>query len=253
MRVAFRRQVLRMPRWLACALIVAVSVSLSVAAALVMGQAAHQDPSYYRSALKISAVVPVLVASPVSWFVVSLLHEVESAHTTALNLAWRDELTGLLHRRRFVELAERELDAARRSAVPLAAALIDLDHFKDINDEFGHAVGDAVLRAAAQACSQALRNTDLIARWGGEEFVVVLPVAEPGAAAEVVERVRAAIAAQVLTGPGGVPVRCTASIGLAQFDPRSLAFDDLIRGADLAMYQAKATGRNRVVVSGPLT
>ena len=118
--------------------------------------------------------------------------------------------------------------------------MIDLDHFKHINDEFGHEVGDAVLRAAARACAQALRGTDLIARWGGEEFVVVLPVAGPGAAAEVVERVRTAIAAQVVTGPGGVTVRCTASIGLAQFDPGLAAFDDLIRGADLARYPAEA-------------
>jgi diguanylate cyclase (GGDEF)-like protein len=250
MRVAIRRHVLRMPPWLACVLIVAVSVGLSFGAAIVLGQAANQGPSYYRSALTISVVVPMMVASPVSWVVVNLLHEVESAHASALNLAWRDELTGLLHRRRFVELAQRELDLARRNAAPLAAALIDLDHFKRINDEFGHEVGDAVLRAAARACAQALRGTDLIARWGGEEFVVVLPVASPGAAAEVVERVRTAIAAQVVAGPGGVPVRCTASIGLAQLDPGSAAFDDLIRDADLAMYQAKATGRNRVVVAG---
>jgi diguanylate cyclase (GGDEF)-like protein len=252
MILAIRRHVLRMPPWLACLLIVAVSVGLSFGAAIVMGQAAQQGPSYYRSALKISVLVPLMVATPVSWVVVNLLHEVESAHASALNLAWRDELTGLLHRRRFVELAQRELDLARRSAAPLAAALIDLDHFKQINDEFGHEVGDAVLRATANACAQALRGTDLIARWGGEEFVVVLPLASPGAAAEVVERVRAAIAAQEVAGPGGVPVRCTASIGLARFDPSSAAFDDLIRRADLAMYQAKATGRNRVVVACPL-
>jgi diguanylate cyclase (GGDEF)-like protein len=250
MTLEIRRWVLRMPPWLACMLIVAVSVGLSLSAAILFGQAAQQGASYYRSALAISVVVPMLVASPVSWVVVNLLHEVETAHAEALNLAWRDELTGLMHRRRFVELAQRELDLAQRSAAPLAAALIDLDHFKRINDEFGHEVGDAVLRATARACARALRGTDLIARWGGEEFVVVLPLAGPGAAAEVLERVRTAIAEQVVAAPGGVPVRCTASIGLASLDAGSAALDDLIRRADLAMYEAKASGRNRVVVAG---
>jgi diguanylate cyclase (GGDEF)-like protein len=253
----------RVPDWLrapvlamrpgpAIALVVLVSVVMSVAALVLTTWLVQGgfSPTFGRY-LVIAVASPLMVATPVAWVIVTLLHEAEAARAEAQRLAWHDELTGLLARRRFLELAQREVDLARRNGQPVAVGLLDLDDFKKVNDTHGHEAGDQVLRAVAQACRATLRSTDLIGRWGGEEFVLLLPATGAEGAAEVLERVRAAIAARA-TVHRGTPIACTASIGavlVAPDTPRWL--DDLMQEADVAMYRAKQAGKNRVVVDAP--
>lgn len=247
MEGAFRRFVLRSPPGLSIAFVVACSVGLSVAALFAvtllagLGFAGH-FPIY----VGIAIACPLLVATPVSWIIVRLVHEAESARRSAQTLAWSDELTGLLSRRRFAELARRELDIAHRSGRRPCAVLIDLDDFKRINDAHGHGVGDAVLRALAACVRSSLRGSDLAGRWGGEEFALLLPDTTAQPAAEVMHRLRAALREQRVKAGAGVQVGCTASIGVAPWSGPDERFEELFGRADAAMYAAKAAGKDRV-------
>ena len=157
-----------------------------------------------------------------------------------------DALTGLPNRRRFAEIAEHELARSRRSGHPLTLALGDIDFFKRINDQHGHAAGDHVLRTVANLLQGALRDYDSVARWGGEEFVVLLPDTDASRAQAIVERLRQTIAESHPSFEGAlIPV--TMTLGVAQF-----ADDDnwhaVVARADEALYRGKAAGRNRVEV-----
>ena len=151
--------------------------------------------------------------------------------------AHRDELTNLANRRAWDELITRELTSARRNRRPLTVAVLDLDHFKRFNDRYGHLAGDDLLRDAATAWSHALRDPDVLARWGGEEFVVLLPDTRAPEAVTVIERL------QKVT-PGGQSF----SAGVASLLDSDTA-ESLVAAADTAMYQAKAAGRHRVFTS----
>lgn len=161
-----------------------------------------------------------------------------------------DHLTGLANRRALFDACELELQRWRRAPRPLSVVLIDADHFKRINDEFGHAAGDAVLRHLAAGMSATFRALDVVARLGGEEFVVLLPGCDEASAMAVAQRLCDSIAAQAVTVDGG-QVRCTISIGLAKMDDAIDSVDALIERADRAMYAAKTAGRNRVAVWRP--
>lgn len=153
-------------------------------------------------------------------------------------LARTDKLTGLHNRRAFDELVEREMARARRTGEPLALALLDLDRFKVYNDTYGHQAGDELLRAAAEAWSERLRDVDVLARWGGEEFVILLPdIRPPDTAETVVDRLRQA-----------TPMGQTCSAGVAVWDG-SEEVAALVARADAALYRAKTEGRDRVVVA----
>jgi diguanylate cyclase (GGDEF)-like protein/PAS domain S-box-containing protein len=152
-------------------------------------------------------------------------------------LAASDALTGLPNRRALDDQLPREMARALRSGSELCLAIIDIDHFKSYNDNFGHLAGDKVLRDCAAAWDGALRGEDTILRFGGEEFLVILPDCGPGDAAEIVERLRAA-----------TPDGQTCSAGLAVWKPGE-SVDDLLGRADLALYEAKESGRNRLVAS----
>lgn len=161
-------------------------------------------------------------------------------------LATRDSLTGLLNRRAFLEAALGEFARARRQASPLAILMLDIDHFKCINDEFGHAAGDEVLRSMAKSVMPCLRDYDLFARFGGEEFVVLLPATSLEEARLVAERLREAVA-QTTAWFEGKAICCTLSVGLAVARGNHRDLDALLREADMALYAAKQSGRNRVV------
>ena len=161
-----------------------------------------------------------------------------------------DHLTGLANRRALFEACELELQRWRRSPRPLSIVLIDADHFKRINDDFGHATGDAVLRHLAAGLSATFRAMDVVARLGGEEFVVLLPGCDEQAATTVAQRLCDCIAAQSVTVDGGT-VRYTVSAGVAAMDASVQDVDALIERADRAMYAAKAAGRNRVECWSP--
>jgi len=166
--------------------------------------------------------------------------------TEVKRLATTDALTGISNRRHFLLLGERLFETARRYGQPLSALMLDVDHFKRVNDRYGHAVGDEVLRALALRCRESLRSADLLGRYGGEEFAMLLPMtqAEP-AESLLAERIRRAIAHEPFaTGAG--PVSITASIGMATLSPALSSLEELLVRADASLYDAKAAGRDQV-------
>jgi two-component system cell cycle response regulator len=163
-------------------------------------------------------------------------------------LAITDPLTLALNRRALTDRLNGELDRARRYALVLSVLMIDIDHFKQVNDRFGHVVGDEVLRSVAQILQREARSVDVVARYGGEEFVVVLPETGEEGAYAFAQRVCDRIGQeQLVHGPGFEQLRVTVSVGVATFPaPGVETTDGLIELADEAMYRAKAAGRNRV-------
>ncbi len=149
-----------------------------------------------------------------------------------------DELTGLCNRRRFEEVLDRSVASASRYKRPLSILVIDIDHFKTFNDDFGHEVGDLVLQTVAKAIDGARRNVDLVARWGGEEFAVLCPETSLDGASELGERIRSVVTEIKL--PYG-PITVSVGVASADHEPESL-----FNRADAAMYRAKANGRNQV-------
>lgn len=165
-------------------------------------------------------------------------------------VAMSDTLTGLLTRRAFMDhVGREELRARRQGGAPLSILLFDLDHFKSVNDRFGHDIGDKVLVRSAEAIGGSLRGTDVLARFGGEEFMALLPSADSEAARAVAERARLAVEALTFAGPRE-PERVTVSIGVATYRPDD-SFEAVYRAADAALYMAKRAGRNRVQCDAP--
>lgn len=159
-----------------------------------------------------------------------------------------DPLTGLFNRRHFDAALKRELARARRKGVPVALVVVDIDHFKRVNDGFGHAVGDAVLRTIAQQVRLGIREGDIACRYGGEEMVILLPECTAATAQARAEAMRLAIAAVVPNPQGDGPERMTASFGVAAYPDHAHDAESLFWSADKALYRAKQQGRNRVVV-----
>lgn len=162
-----------------------------------------------------------------------------------------DELTGLGNQRAFHETLERELAIARRSGVPVGLVLLDLDDFKQVNDVHGHPTGDRLLAEVGRVLRGAVRSTDTVTRWGGEEFAVVLPHTDLQGAAVAAESVRVAISRIRVPLPDGKGLRVTASLGVASSPSCSRDPDGLYAVADEALYDAKQAGKNRVGVAGP--
>lgn len=171
-------------------------------------------------------------------------HQLQDAMTRLEEVAIRDSLTGLFNRRHFMERIEEEMARAERQGNPLHLALIDLDHFKKINDTWGHQAGDQVLVRFAETARSALRRSDLIARYGGEEFVILLTAGDTADIRQVLERLRSMLSSLHFGGKQGFSV--TLSAGLASWRPGDTV-DSLFRRADVALYRAKETGRNRLV------
>lgn len=166
-------------------------------------------------------------------------------------LATTDSLTGALNRGRFMMRAAGEVARARRSGGPLSAIMLDIDHFKKINDTHGHATGDEAIRSVVRVCRTVVRGGDVLGRLGGEEFAILLPDTPPQGAAHLAERLRVALAATEVPRPGGGAVTFTVSIGVSALHPGVKAGQDevsaLLARADEALYRAKNGGRNRVV------
>ena len=178
--------------------------------------------------------------------ILELCEQLVAARESLTERAMRDSLTGLLNRGAVLEALGRELGRAKRNSAPVGVILADLDHFKRINDTFGHLAGDAVLREATRRMHASRRVYDYIGRYGGEEFLVVVPGCNLELAARVAERMRTAIGAdEVDTAEGRISL--TISLGVSAFEPAIGAdADTLIRAADRALYRAKDLGRNRV-------
>lgn len=164
------------------------------------------------------------------------------------SLALTDALTGLQNRRSLFELGKVEFSRAHRMGRAFCCMMLDLDHFKRVNDTYGHPIGDEVLKEFAKRCKSSVREVDLVGRYGGEELIILLPETDPKAAMQVAERLRASIAATPFKVTGNeIPV--TVSIGVATKDENTLHLETLIARADQAMYIAKHKGRNRVAIS----
>lgn len=179
---------------------------------------------------------------------VELVGAVERRNAELEVMATTDSLTGLANRRRFAERAEDEIRRALRYETPLSLIVGDVDHFKAVNDGWGHDVGDQALRHVADIWRRELREVDLSARQGGEEFVALLPETAASQASLVAERIRTVIADTPLATDGGASLALTISLGVASLAPGE-GLVDLMRRADQAMYQAKGAGRNVVRVA----
>jgi diguanylate cyclase (GGDEF)-like protein len=193
---------------------------------------------------RLQAVVLGLSAAVMAVLVALIVRHVSAAKQLR-TMAMTDELTRLPNRRHLLSVAHERLDDARRAGTPISVLALDVDHFKRINDTFGHEVGDTVLRRVAQAARGALRHDDHIGRTGGEEFVVVLPHADAAQALEVAERLRAAVE-RLDWADVDAALRVTVSVGVAERAPADADFAALSRRADDSLYRAKQTGRNRV-------
>jgi diguanylate cyclase (GGDEF)-like protein len=194
-----------------------------------------------------SMFAPGVVVCLLVWEVNLLYRRLFDAHTSLLRISVRDGLTGVYNRAYFDGQYRKEFDRARRTHAPLSLILIDIDHFKQYNDAFGHLKGDACLAAVASALAGVLkRPADFVARYGGEEFVIVLPETDLRGASEIAEQAREAVMQLSLATPAPVGY-VTISAGCAVVGPdRVLPPDDLVGAADAALYRAKSAGRNRV-------
>ncbi|MCJ8169688.1 sensor domain-containing diguanylate cyclase [Atopomonas sediminilitoris] len=172
----------------------------------------------------------------------------ERLNQELLDQASRDYLTGIPNRRRFSLTLPREIERSRRYSRPLCLAIMDLDHFKQLNDTYGHAAGDAALRHSTALINDALRQSDLLARLGGEEFGLILPETSLTGAEQFVERLRIKLDHSKLSFEGKT-IHISMSIGLAQLDERDQHADSLFSRADQALYRAKQQGRNRTALA----
>jgi diguanylate cyclase (GGDEF)-like protein len=168
-------------------------------------------------------------------------------HREVQKLARTDALTSVYNRTGFFEMGRREVERARRFKHPLSVIMLDVDLFKDINDTFGHENGDQVLRVIAERISASIREIDIFGRYGGDEFIILLPESDLQNASTVAERLRNCIeSTPIQVGKDQIPV--TISLGVAMATEKTSSLAELIDQADAAMYQAKQSGRNRVAV-----
>lgn len=175
--------------------------------------------------------------------------ELARANAELERMARMDDQTGLSNRRYVMERLDEELRRADRHGTPLAVMLLDLDHFKQVNDNYGHLAGDAVLAQSARVIQAAMRATDIKGRFGGEEFVTIMPQTTAVGARVFAERLRIAIGAQIHRDVAP-EFRVTCSIGVSEFTSETSTLSDLLRRADRALYKAKRLGRDRVCVAG---
>ena len=185
-------------------------------------------------------IVGMLVVAGVAWLVYSLRHHRNRART--------DYLTGISNRGYVFDHGFKLGDRALKNDEPLSLALLDLDHFKKINDTLGHEAGDKALIAAVEAVKTVLRRGDIFGRLGGEEFVVVMPDCDRDEAEQRGDEIRQAVAGAGFLHAGKHPVNFTVSVGVAVIDP-SCDFQTLVNRADEALYVAKTSGRNKVVMA----
>jgi len=168
-------------------------------------------------------------------------------HEEIYRLSIIDGLTGVHNKRYFLEFLDRELASAQRHQTPLSLIMVDIDHFKKINDTHGHLAGDSALKELCQRLKPRIRTTDLLARYGGEEFAVVLPATDRVGALQVAEVLRALVESAPFTHDG-IAIPATISLGVAEVDLANVGkADELIKRADANLYEAKRSGRNRAV------
>ena len=200
--------------------------------------------TYFGSAVTTLVTMVLLVVVSFSMAALSSEQQTRALHAVAT----QDGLTGLLNRAAFAELAAEELQRLRGAGVGGCVILADLDHFKTVNDTYGHAAGDAALQSFASACTRTVRSTDLVGRYGGEEFIFLLPGVTPERAEAITAEINRQLKAARGSGGNQMP---TVSYGIAPLGSGTSDLDELIATADAALYRAKFLGRNRTVRSIP--
>ncbi len=219
---------------------------------IVISSLLREDLGQWRSQLRyhiIGMAVIILLLMGTALLAGRLLKAKNLLEVQAIELehqAKTDVLTGISNRRHFFEMAERELMRARRSEKPLALLMLDIDHFKKINDKCGHGAGDEVLKSLCLTSQGMIRNIDVFGRIGGEEFAIVLPETNLEQARTVAERLRDKLSETYIELAGGERVPFTVSIGVSALNEDDNSIESLLKRADVAMYKAKRYGRNRV-------
>lgn len=198
-------------------------------------------------------ILSLLVTSGITHSYTRLSKSYFERMTATLNklreLSTKDPLTGLFNARAFYDMSNRMISLGQRNALPYCTLFIDLDHFKSINDRFGHATGDTTLRAVADCIVSSCRESDIVGRIGGEEFVVFLPNTDANGAMQLAEKIRQSAEAMRHNTPNNEPYQITLSIGVAHKATSDQSISDIQGRADIAMYEAKKQGRNRVVLA----
>jgi diguanylate cyclase len=233
--------------WRFLARCLAAQLAAAAVVAMLPGFELHSQSSIVERV----ATLPLLIIYPIAIGLATyqLARRVRGQNQTLAALSSIDGLSGLLNRSHWESVVASEFQRCRRIGHPSAVVMIDIDHFKAINDRHGHPVGDAVIRAVAGILRGALRLHDVPGRYGGEEFAIVLPGTDVQGAEILAERIRARIESAVLEAKSGV--RATASLGVAVFDARDATHIEWITRADRALYGAKESGRNRTACHIP--
>lgn len=225
---------------------------------MVMAIKSLHDPLRYQPRVEWAYFIFLVTMVPTVAVLAAHLHKMRqhlrgqtadlvSALARIQDMAARDPLTGLINRRKMLDVLAQHAALSQREVLAFSLAYIDLDHFKQVNDSWGHRVGDEVLRGFADEAQRLLRETDVMARWGGEEFLVLLPDLPPGSPIIAVERMRSVLAGMGLSASAPA-LRMTFSAGIA-VHRLGETMDETIERADKALYQAKASGRNQIVVA----
>jgi len=222
----------RTARWMAAAFFAAVALADAASAA-------------WSNAVAQSIVLAVNYIGLFGTSLGFVLVTKERADNELIRTASVDGLTGLLNRRKFIESARRELHRAERQHLQTSVLMLDLDHFKNVNDTYGHPIGDLVLASFGSVLHESLRPFDVVGRYGGEEFCVLLPGTGIGEATQIAERLRA-VASQTPVSARAAMISYTVSTGVVQAPPRPISLEELVDRADRALYEAKAAGRNCV-------
>jgi diguanylate cyclase (GGDEF)-like protein len=225
-----------------------ITIAITAIAVTILNNFAY--PVNFGMAIAFACIVPLLVTPLLGWPLVSLLMRIYQSEEKMRELASHDSLTGLLSRHAFFENGNSYISLAKRDKNMFSVVMIDLDHFKSINDKYGHQAGDAVLKLFSDVVNSVSRNSDIIGRLGGEEFGLVLPSTGSSEAVEFSQRLHQAIAKAVLKYKSDL-IQYTVSIGCASYRADSdETLDDLLANADIALYQAKNSGRNGTAVFG---
>jgi diguanylate cyclase len=245
------RRWLRLRRWVLRQGPLRVSLGLALGSGVVA--AVGSQVALVLSAALLNAPLVALLAGlgaalltgAAVWPLMRMLSDLEAARVQLAVLATRDELTGVFNRRQFLVLADREWARCRRYDMGAAMIMLDVDHFKRVNDQHGHLAGDLMLREIARAAAETLRHADFLGRFGGEEFIVFLPHTDVLGALDVAERIRERVAAINLEWRGQ-QIATTVSLGVATLGISHDTVGALIADADRALYTAKDAGRNCV-------
>lgn len=236
-------------RWLIIATItvIAVSASLAITYAVLWLTGYDMLPMFFI----IATVAPLLIAPVTTWSIISLLVNIQKLEEAYRNLATHDDLTRLLRRGTFLTQSQTFACLCARNKQTMSFATLDLDRFKDVNDQHGHGAGDEVLKAFADILRQSIRASDLAGRLGGEEFAIALPATSVQEALIVLERIRIKTEQTELPYLGKA-LRFTVSIGVSDAQGKQLEdIDYLIKSSDAQLYEAKRRGRNRIERDSP--